>query len=169
MSLRGRLLAAVGAVALLALLAADLATYSALRSFLYNRVDSSLDVADATIEHSLFRTGGRGFHPGPEVAVVAPGTYVEQRDSEDTVVAANAAYQQGGKQSSPALPSKLNDSQYLTVKSATPGGPRFRALVSPLPDGGQLIVALPLSETTATLGRLVKIELAVTLAALAIA
>jgi two-component system, OmpR family, sensor kinase len=168
MSLRGRLLAAVGAVALLALLAADIATYSALRSFLYNRVDSSLDVADATIEHSLFR-GGRGFHPGPEVAIVAPGTYVEQRASDDTVVAANAAYEQGGKQSSPALPSKLNDSQYLTVKSATPGGPRFRALVSPLPDGGQLIVALPLSETTATLGRLVKIELAVTLAALAIA
>lgn len=42
MSLRDRLLLAVGAATLLALLAADVVTYSALRSFLYQRVDESL-------------------------------------------------------------------------------------------------------------------------------
>ncbi len=43
MSLRGRLLLAVGAVALVALVAADVTTYSLLRSFLFTRVDQTLD------------------------------------------------------------------------------------------------------------------------------
>src|SRR5947207_14358925 len=107
MSLRGRLLAAVGAVALLALLAADLATYSALRSFLYNRVDSSLDVADATIEHSLFRGGGRGFRPGPEVAGVAPGTYVEPRRPRVPAAAACPGQPVGRQPSYPITPHTL--------------------------------------------------------------
>lgn len=42
MSLRVRLLLAVGAVALIALVAADVVTYTQLKSFLYNRVDSDL-------------------------------------------------------------------------------------------------------------------------------
>ena len=42
MSLRVRLLLAVGAVAFIALLVADVATYSSLRSFLFNQVDQSL-------------------------------------------------------------------------------------------------------------------------------
>ena len=47
MSLRIRLLLAVGAVALIALLVADVATYSALRSFLFTQVDRSLIVPPA--------------------------------------------------------------------------------------------------------------------------
>jgi two-component system OmpR family sensor kinase len=43
LSLRGRLLLAVGAVALVALVAADVTTYSLLRSFLFTRVDQTLD------------------------------------------------------------------------------------------------------------------------------
>ncbi len=42
MSLRLRLLLAVGAIAIIALVVADFATYSALRSFLYKQVDQSL-------------------------------------------------------------------------------------------------------------------------------
>ena len=42
MSLRLRLLVAVGAIALVALVVADFATYSALRSSLYKQVDQSL-------------------------------------------------------------------------------------------------------------------------------
>jgi two-component system OmpR family sensor kinase len=48
-SLRVRLIAAVMAVALVALLAADLATYSELRSFLDGRVDQTLDQAAGPI------------------------------------------------------------------------------------------------------------------------
>ena len=42
MSLRLRLLLAVGAIAMVALVVADFATYSALRSSLYKQVDQSL-------------------------------------------------------------------------------------------------------------------------------
>ena len=42
MSLRLRLLLAVGAIAIVALVVADIATYSALRSSLYNQVDQEL-------------------------------------------------------------------------------------------------------------------------------
>ena len=42
MSLRLRLLLAVGAIAIVALVVADFATYSALRTSLYNQVDQEL-------------------------------------------------------------------------------------------------------------------------------
>ncbi len=42
MSLRLRLLLAVGAISIVALVVADFATYSALRSSLYNQVDQQL-------------------------------------------------------------------------------------------------------------------------------
>ena len=45
MSLRLRLLLAVGAIAIIALVVADFATYSALRSSLYNQVDQELAAA----------------------------------------------------------------------------------------------------------------------------
>ena len=43
MSLRTRLLIAIGVIALVALVVADVVTYSALESFLYQRVDQQLD------------------------------------------------------------------------------------------------------------------------------
>ena len=48
MSLRARLLVAIGVIALVALLIADVVTYSALESFLYQRVDQQLASAQAT-------------------------------------------------------------------------------------------------------------------------
>ena len=52
MSLRLRLLLAVGAIALVALVVADFTTYSALRTSLYNQVDQQL----AQNRSHLFRT-----------------------------------------------------------------------------------------------------------------
>ena len=43
MSLRSRLLIAIGVIALVALAIADVATYKSLESFLYQRVDQQLD------------------------------------------------------------------------------------------------------------------------------
>ena len=59
MSLRLRLLLAVGAVALTALAIADVVTYQELRSFLYNRIDQSLQQSHVAIEGAL-GSGGRG-------------------------------------------------------------------------------------------------------------
>jgi two-component system OmpR family sensor kinase len=51
MSLRTRLLIAIGVIALVALAVADVVTYSALESFLYQRVDQQLDQAHGGYEH----------------------------------------------------------------------------------------------------------------------
>ena len=59
MSLRLRLLLAVGAVALTALAIADVVTYQELRSFLYNKIDQSLEQSHMPIEGAL-GSGPRG-------------------------------------------------------------------------------------------------------------
>jgi len=159
-SLRVRLLLAVGAVALVALFVADVATYSSLRSFLYQRVDQSLDSAHRTIE----RPGGGG--PGfPD----APGIYVEVRDSTDATVFAQASRRFGVEETKPSLPKKIrgleaNSGDVEATRYFTSGG--FRVRVSEIAQSGQLILALPLNDTTSTLHRLIAVELLVTLGAL---
>jgi two-component system, OmpR family, sensor kinase len=66
-SLRFRLLLAVGAVALTALAIADVVTYQELRSFLYNRIDQSLDQSHMAIEGALgsFPSGAPRGGSGP--------------------------------------------------------------------------------------------------------
>ena len=170
MSLRVRLLIAVGAVALLALAAADVATYSALRSFLYNRVDQSLQVTHFSLERAFDEA---------TVASVAPGTFVEVRDADGTVLGSLAGHRRGGQQLVPRLPTVITGMTappgrgeprvYFTASSSARGGPSFRVRASQLPGGRQLILALPLDDAVATLHRLVAIELAVTGGALVVA
>jgi two-component system, OmpR family, sensor kinase len=63
-SLRLRLLIAVGAVALTALAIADVVTYQELRSFLYNRIDQSLEQSHMPVELAL-GSSPRGGGPAP--------------------------------------------------------------------------------------------------------
>lgn len=198
MSLRARLLLAVGAVALVALVAADLATYTSLRSFLYDRVDQQLQAAHPPIEAAL--DSGAPVLSLP-VAQAAPGMFVEERDSQGHVVGkplvpsgpGSGSYQPavpahvGGLAAAPPrtgaspsgspapgaaapglspLPPRDEPQTYLTVSSTASGGPSFRARVSLLSNGNQLVMALPLTETSETLRHLVYVELAVTAAAL---
>ncbi len=175
MSLRVRLLVAVGAVALLALVAADLATYSVLKTSLYGQDSRSLSSAQSTLQAKL--DNGEALSLAT-VARDAPGMFVELRAPNGAVLAAIDAYQRGGQPLIPALPSDIEalqpplegspfqgstaSSAYFTVGSAQPGGPPFRVAVAVLLGGDQLILALPLSQTLATLHRLVITELAVT-------
>ncbi|MEY2421349.1 MAG: two-component system, OmpR family, sensor kinase [Acidimicrobiaceae bacterium] len=175
MSLRWRLLLAVGAVALLALLTADVATYSSLKSFLYERVDQSLESAHQPLEQSL-NGDGHGGHPGPpDVVQFAPGTFVELRSSDDAISFENPARFRGGEQYTPNLADHIDlptstggtDAHtYFTVGSVEEGGPEFRVRASTLPSGGQLLIAVPLDDASATLHRLLAIEVAVTAGAL---
>ena len=66
MSLRARLLAAAAAVALLALVAADLTTYESLRTFLRNQVRASLESSHVAIEQSLVAVASPPSERGPE-------------------------------------------------------------------------------------------------------
>jgi len=181
MSLRLRLLLAVGAVALVALAVADVATYRSLRAFLYDQVDQSLESAHGGLEHGGDGRGGgddRGPPPGEGTARAAPGTFVEVRDAKGSVVSSVAARLPGGQGVVPALPAHIGGlksrgagepTRYLTAPASQSGGPQFRARVGQLPDGGQLILGLPLTNTDATLHRLLLIELVVTALALAAA
>jgi two-component system OmpR family sensor kinase len=175
MSLRGRLLLAVGAVALIALLTADVATYSSLKNFLYDRVDQSLDSAQVNLARGLGDNHGPRDGGGPpiEAARFAPGTFVQIREADGSVSFNAPARFRGGEEFTPAVPNLVDlgtaPSKYLTVDSSEDGGPQFRVRVSTLPDGGQLLVAVPLDDTVATLNRLLVVEIAVTVAALAAA
>jgi len=177
-SLRARLLIAVGAVALVALIAADVATYSSFRSFLFNQVDQSLETAHPPLEQAL--NSGQALDVGT-VARLAPGMFVEVRGPGGENLGAVPAFERGGQQVAPSLPSHINVGQaqtgpgpgepatYLTVGPATGGGPQFRVRASALVGGNQLILAAPLSDTSGSLHRLLLIELAVTGGALAAA
>jgi two-component system, OmpR family, sensor kinase len=179
MSLRLRLLLAVGAVAVLALLVADAATYTALRQSLYQRVDQSLDASRLAVERVAEAAGGPGEAP---VAVLAPGTFVEVRDAAGNIVGtAVPARDSGGRPHIPRLPDSIgglpaptgakgNEPRtYFTVGSIDAGGPQFRVRASALPGGDQLIVAASLHDTIDTLHKLLAIEIAVTAAALVVA
>ena len=135
MSLRARLLLAVGAVALVALLAADVATYYSLRSSLFGRVDDTLGVIQHAVERSLIG-GPTALPPGstetsqpapagtagaaeatptaspqlPDTIMhIAPGTFVQVRSSEGTPISGQVqpASLPGGTQYTPALPATI--------------------------------------------------------------
>jgi len=184
-SLRIRLLLAVGAVALVALLVADVVTYSSLQSFLLNRVDQQLLM---TLGHNGpggplpfapdGTTGGEGQPVGNgqlNGLAAAPGTFVEIRDSSGNVTLKVPATENGGTEYSPTLPTHVASPSgepggsgvlYFNTGSTTSGGPEFRVQVSTSSDGHQIILALPLDNVDATLHRLLVVEGAVTLAAL---
>ena len=174
MSLRARLLLAVGAVAVLALAAADVATYSSLRSFLYHRVDQSLASTEAPIEQALAQNAMS--FGGSATIVPLSATYVQLRRADGDVQSTRPLVRQGRKVA-PLLPDTIvgfssggpnGSSRYLTVGSDPPGS-RFRALATQLRSGDQLVLAAPLDDVQQTLRRLLDVELAVTLAALAVA
>ncbi len=183
MSLRTRLLLALGIVALVAFVAADLATYSALKSFLYGRVDQQLTAAHPGLAQTVQGVdnggpppdGGHGHGPGIEdLNRLLPGAYVEIRDAANQVVQkpAGGAFIGAGREAAPRLPAAITglkpssepgeSVRFLTVPSTVQGDPEFRVRASTLTDGGQLIVALPLNGVSGTLHRLFNIELAVT-------
>ena len=83
MSLRLRLVLAAALVALVALVVADVATYSALRSSLYDRVDQTLSSTAAAGPFGPGpgpASGPGGFNPVPpsDVQRSAPGIFVER-------------------------------------------------------------------------------------------
>jgi len=79
LSLRARLLLGVVALAAVGLVAANVATYSTLSSYLLDRTDSTLDQTAQTLR----RPG-----PGGGIRSAPPGTFVQVRSLDgDTVVA----------------------------------------------------------------------------------
>src|SRR5688500_816264 len=81
MSLRARLLAALLVLAALGLAVSGVATYTALRSSLLERVDQQLDAAAAPVARALEDPSSTGIQGGQITAVVPAGTWAELRDA----------------------------------------------------------------------------------------
>ena len=193
MSLRSRLLLAVVTVTAVALLVAGVATYSALHSFLYGRVDQSLQQTAASLQPQ----GGGGPHgdggpsgngsdpdhtqsaastqPPPSVRHNAPGVSVELRQADGKVTESYPGYEQGGASFTPKLPATITGfhptgtgppEEYITVPSTSSSGPPVRVLAVQQPDGSVLLLGTSLSGTQSTLDRLIVIELVVASVAL---
>ena len=192
LSLRARLVLGVIVLAALGLGAADIATYTSLRSFELKRVDSALDAAHPGVEQALLHGGfGRGNGPGQQqpgpnggdigsLTGAVPGYYVQIRTLAGSVVAKGQAPLYAGAPllSAPKLPASISIPsghsssdgdrvRYFTVGSQNGDGRyRVRASVEPQDTTHVLVLAAPLSDVDSTLHHLLFIESLVTAAVL---
>ena len=167
MTLRLRLSVALVAVVALGLVVSDVATYTALRSYLLRRVDQQLVSAqDPMLRHLLDPGGDFRFGPLPPA-----GTFAELFDSSGSAVGSPIVVgSQGQSLALPNVPSTIapGSVRHTPYSVGSRGGSvRYRVLVSPVSFGGLLLVAIPLTEMAATLGRLLAIAGLATLAVLA--
>jgi two-component system OmpR family sensor kinase len=161
-SLRSRLLAAVLALAAIGLLALGGVTYAEQRSFLYDRVDEQLRDGIAFTGHQLEQPGGGADRQGPPTPRggpgfgLPPGSYVEKRDANGTVLRAQTIETLGQQVTArPALPSMLKLDHIVTVNGQTGAETRYRVLAQrDQRDPTINVAAIPLRSTDETLDRL---------------
>jgi two-component system OmpR family sensor kinase len=159
-SLRGRLVAGVVALAAVGLLALGAITYFEQRSFLYDGVDrqvrSSQPVVDMLLEGRGFDPGGRhgGPHGGgpPPGEGPPPGTWVERRPADGDTTGRFVGYETGGTLD---LPDSLPLGKIVTVSA---DGANYRVLAQRDPRGDVNLVAVPLHSASETLNRLLLVE-----------
>ena len=178
LSLRARLLLGVIVLAAIGLAAADVATYTSLRSFLLDRVDSSLQAGHPQVEQAIGvggrgDGGGRGSTGGPPAQGI---DWYQWRTAGGRILL--GGFLVGGG-SPPKLSARIptpdratgpggERALYFTV-SATSGGGRYRvrASVEQRRSNRVLIVAASLRDVDGTLHRLLLIELIATLGVVA--
>ncbi len=172
-SLRTRLVAITTLLAAVGLIVAGIATYAALRSFLLDRVDRTLETSSDGVARALTR-GGPGGRPGGlgalgQAGQLTPGLYVEVRDRQGAKIFGQTLAPPGEEARTPTLPASIDTSggAYRASVGAEGGGSGFRVHAEEMPLGlGVLILAAPLSDTEATLDRLAMIEALVAAAVL---
>jgi two-component system OmpR family sensor kinase len=179
-SLRARLLTATLALAALGLGVAGVSTYRFLESFLLARVDQQLAATahpGGAVDQVLDGRGG-----GPVVSGVQPGTYGAFVDARGHLIARPVEFVGYSRQrmAGPALPEgwpgtwsedaaggPQANQRFLTASSSD-GTVTYRVVAEPLVDrSGSIVVAVPLSDVTATLHRLLLVEMVVALGVLA--
>jgi two-component system OmpR family sensor kinase len=185
LSLRARLVLGVFVLAAACLAAADAATYTSLRSFLLERVDSSLEAGHAQVEQLALDSpgpgGGDGRGGGDQGHGFGPPAqgvdWYQVRTLAGRVLA--GGFLVGGG-SAPRLPARMSiptnaDTHdpahehvgYFTVSSADGSTSyRVRASIDPQEPNRLLLIATSLHDVLGTLHRLLLIELLVTAAAL---
>jgi two-component system OmpR family sensor kinase len=174
-SLRGRLLLGLVALVVVGLFVSDLLTYTALQSFLLDRLDDQLRTGRSQAEALLADYGQPeqpGFRPrGPTAPPAFPeGTFAELR-SPDGATVAQAVFGSAGpggnaRPSLPAHPATAGpDQPVLSTVPGTNGVARYRLLSmtvdNPSVPGDTLLLAIPLSDVDSTLQRLLLLELTI--------
>ncbi len=178
LSLRTRLLVLLVGLAVVGLAVADFASYRALHSYLFDRVDQQLESAVAPFSMKLttqageaipeggpqptFRAGG----PGP--GSLPGGTYSELRTESGEVLVHSPARRYGEELPLPQIPADLEPTSAaegvspITVGERGGGSEEFRLAAVKAGEGGLVsVIAVPLGDTNATLHRLTMIELVV--------
>jgi two-component system, OmpR family, sensor kinase len=162
------------ALAAIGLVAADVATYSSLRSFLFNRVDNTLNAVHPAVEQSVFH------EHGPQPDEIAPAGYCVQVRTLAGRTVANGCEGAPGEEAEAAprypttvsLPSHANGGEGDRVRFSTigevrgEGSYRLRASIEGDHPNELLLIAAPLTSENNTLHRLLLIELLVTAAVL---
>ncbi len=175
-SLRARLLVGVVVLAAVGLAAADVATYTSLRSFLLERVDTTLEAAHPQVEQRAIP----GRTPRPDGSGGGPPAqgvdWYQVRTTSGRVLDGGFVVGGGSPPKLPAtitLPSRPTDANgeraaYFTVSSRDGGTSyRIRASIDPREPGRILVIAQSLNDVFGTLHRLLLIELLATAAVLA--
>jgi len=160
MSLRLRLLLTLVPLFVVCLAAADVGTYTALRSSLVSGVDTQLANSRRTVEVLV---EGHSFG-GPDAPQEFPQfTYGALYDPNGVLISAKTlVFGTATTSAKPVLPSPLPLNQYVDV-SGTGGISSYRMYVGPAVDGttNTLLVAIPLDTVNATLNRLLVLELSI--------
>jgi two-component system OmpR family sensor kinase len=169
MTLRTRLVAILAALVTIGLAVAGVLTYSALRDFLYERIDSQLRQTQPIAIRALVASASGGHEPQhlpPEGAVGLPiAAYAEVRDGTGEVIERVAFGLEDTEATYvPDIPESLDASgseEPFTTQAVEEPSYGYRVLALPITGGGTLIVAIPLADAQDTLQRLVVIEIVV--------
>ncbi len=169
MSLRARLLITSVVLVAAGLVVANVATYRLLSNFLLHRVEDQLVTAQGPVLDAL-QFGGDLQGRRTATFLVPPGTYAEVRDASGAPLVWKFFGYENKASLRPVCPRDLPGStastqegpSFFTATPAGGGSPTYRAVATALsPVQGTLIVAIPLTEVSATLDRLLVVELMV--------
>jgi len=181
-TLRLRLVLGVVALATVGLAVFGVATYALYSHSQYQRLDDQVQSSVPLVTSQLAAAaglggerggpdarghtepdgggGGGGRHPGPPV-MVPPGTYGELRDSGGVVLSRVALSDASAEPKLPEHMVLLPEGRFFSTRSVSGSG-RWRAYAGPAEHlaGDTVLVAVPLTEVTVSLHRLVLIEAA---------
>ena len=173
MSLRARLLVGLIGLAALGLVASDIASATALRSYLLRRTDSQLQGARLPVQRRFFDRGPLGDVPPvrpPRAGGESDVFFIARPDPAGTVLVQFTPTLRGANEPPPALPrltlagAQARADRPFTV-DAQGGDFQYRVLVTPTGDGS-VVTAISLRELHSTVRRLEVIEVVATAAAL---
>ena len=169
MSLRAKLVSALGVLLAVGLLAFGVVTYNRYSTVAYRKLDDRLRSSSQAAERYLHGVagldpgGGPGDRDGPDSRSLGIGSYAELRDPNGQVLA------QSQTTNVPDLPSEVELDVPFTVGSSTGTGDwRALATADSRYPGNTVIVADPLGDVSEQLRNLVIIELVTGLVLLAL-